>query len=195
MGTSGHYLTAEYITALASVGTLLVIAATALAAFVQLRHLRTSNVLMVLNAFREAYERPEMSAARDALPKVVARLQDQDSRRELEVDTPEWARSVFPLLRLLETLGSYTNRKVVPRDLVCDMWSPVVLWTWTMSEPLIAVMRRTTGPAMFENFEMLAVLSRRWLDEKHEVYPSNLPRMKIIDAWAEEDGISRPAGE
>ena len=191
MGNSGQYLTAEYITALASVGTLLVIAATALAAFVQLRHLRTSNVLMVLNHFREAYEQPEMSAAREALPEVVARLQDPEARRELaQEDSPDWARPVFPLLRLLETLGSYTNRKVVPWDLVCDMWSPVVLWAWTTSAPLIAIMRRRGGPALFENFEMIAVLSQRWLDEKHEVYPPNLPRMNLIDAWADEDGIS-----
>jgi hypothetical protein len=181
MGTTGHYFTAEYIAALA--------------AFVQLRHLRTSNVLMVLNDFREAYERPEMVAAREALPEVVARLQDPDARREFaQAETPAWARHVFPLLRLLETLGSYTNRKVVPRDLVCDMWSPVVLGTWIESEPLIAVMRRTGGPAMFENFEMIAVLSQRWLDERHEVYPATLPRMKLVDAWADEDGISRPSG-
>jgi hypothetical protein len=189
-------MTAEYVTALASVGTLVVIAATALAAFVQLRHLRTSNVLMVLNDFREAYERPEISAANEALSEVLARLQDPQSRRELaQDDSPEWARRVFPLLRLLETLGAYTNRNVVPRELVCDMWSPVLLRTWTLSAPLIAVMRRTAGPALFENFEMIAVLSQRWLDENHQVYPRKLPRMNLIDAWAEEDGLSRPAGE
>jgi len=188
-------MTAEYVTALASVGTLLVIAASALAAFVQLRHLRTNNVLMVLNDFREAYERPEMAAAQQAMPAAVRRLEDPESRRELARATvsPEWVRSVFPLLRLFETLGSYTNRNVVPRDLVCDMWSPVVLSVWTECAPLISVMRRTAGPALFENFEMIAVLSQRWLDEKHEVYPSNLPRMKLIDPWAEEDAISSPA--
>jgi hypothetical protein len=132
-----------------------------------------------------------MSAAREALPEVVARLQDPQARRELaQEDSPDWARPVFPLLRLLETLGSYTNRKVVPWDLVCDMWSPVVLWAWTTSAPLIAIMRRRGGPALFENFEMIAVLSQRWLDEKHEAYPPNLPRMNLIDAWADEDGIS-----
>jgi hypothetical protein len=186
-------MTPEYITALASAGTLLVIAATALAAFVQLRHLRTSNVLMVLNDFREAYERPEMTAAREALPAVVARLQDPDSRREFQGDPPDWSRPVFPLLRLFETLGSYTNRNVVPRDLVCDMWAPVVLWTWTTSAPLIAVMRRTAGPGLFENFEMIAVLSRRWLDEKREVYPRKLPRMELVDPWADEDFVSASA--
>ncbi len=188
-------MTAEYVTALASVGTLLVIAATALAAFVQLRHLRTSNVLMVLNDFREAYERPEMTAALEALPGIITRLEDPESRRELAKAnaSPDWARGVFPLLRLLETLGSYTNRNVVPRDLVCDNWSPVVLSIWTESAPLIAVLRRTGGPSLFENFEMIAVLSRRWLDEKHEVYPTSLPRMKLVDPWAEEDAVSNPA--
>jgi hypothetical protein len=190
-------MTAEYVTAFASVGTLVVIAATALAAFVQLRHLRTNNVLMVLNDFREAYERPEMLAANEALPKVLARLEDPESRRKLAESTvsPDWVRSVFPLLRLLETLGSYTNRNVVPRDLVCDMWAPVVLAIWTESAPLIAVMRRTAGPSLFENFELIAVLSRRWLDKRQAVYPRSLPRMNLVDPWAEEDGISRPAAQ
>ena len=190
-------MTAEYVTAFASVGTLVVIAATALAAFVQLRHLRTNNVLMVLNDFREAYERPEMLAANEALPKVLARLEDPESRRKLAESTvsPAWVRSVFPLLRLLETLGSYTNRNVVPRDLVCDMWAPVVLAIWTESAPLIAVMRRTAGPSLFENFELIAVLSRRWLDKRQAVYPRSLPRMNLVDPWAEEDGISRPAAQ
>jgi hypothetical protein len=49
------------------------------------------------------------------------------------------------------------------------MWSPVVLNTWNESAPLIAVMRRTAGPALFDNFEILAVLSKRWLDEQREV--------------------------
>jgi hypothetical protein len=192
-------MTAEYVTALASVGTLLVIAASALAAFVQLRHLRTNNVLMVLNDFREAYERPEMQAALKAIPGVVARLEDPESRRALVRGTapPEWVRPVFPLLRLFELLGSYTNRDVVPRDLVCDTWSPAVLSIWTEISPLIAVMRRTAGPALFENFEMIAVISQRWLAENRAVYPTNLPRMKLIDPWAEEDaagGSADPSG-
>jgi hypothetical protein len=138
-----------------------------------------------------------MLAANEALPKVLARLEDPESRRELAESTvsPDWVRSVFPLLRLLETLGSYTNRNVVPRDLVCDMWAPVVLAIWTESAPLIAVMRRTAGPSLFENFELIAVLSRRWLDKRQAVYPRSLPRMNLVDPWAEEDGISRPAAQ
>jgi hypothetical protein len=56
-------------------------------------------------------------------------------------------------------------------------------------------MRRTGGPALFENFEMLAVISERWLAENHQVYPRDLPRMKLIDAWVEEDRLSHSNGE
>jgi hypothetical protein len=54
-------------------------------------------------------------------------------------------------------------------------------------------MRRTAGPGLFENFEMIAVLSRRWLDEKREVYPRKLPRMELVDPWADEDFVSASA--
>jgi hypothetical protein len=187
-------LTPDEITALASAGALLVISATAIAAFIQLRHMRTSNQLMVLNGFREAYESPVMATARYALPEVLERLSDPESRRELMAATsPEWARQVFPLMRLFETLGTYTNRNIVPRDLVCDLWSPVVVSSWNEYAPLIAIMRRRGGPASFENWEMLAVLSHRWLDEGRESYPKHLPRLDLSDPWAADDGISTEA--
>ena len=182
-------MTAENVTALASLATLLVISATAIAAFIQLRHLRTSNELMVFNGFREAYERPEMAAAREALPGVLERLHDPQSRRELmEPISPEWVRPTLPLMRLLETIGTYANRKIISRELMCDLWSPVVLSLWTEYAPLIAVMRRRSGPSLFENWEMLAVVSRRWLDENRQCYPKHLPRMVLTDPWADEDG-------
>jgi hypothetical protein len=187
-------LTAEDVTALASAGALLVISATAIAAFIQLRHMGTSNQLMVLNGFREAFESPTMATARNALPEVLERLSDPESRRELMVTTnPQWVRPVLPLMRLLETLGTYANRNIVSKDLVCDMWAPVVVAIWNGCAPLIAVMRRRAGPTLFENWEMLAVLSRRWLDEGREAYPKHLPRMDLCDPWAAEDGISAEA--
>jgi hypothetical protein len=188
-------LTAEEVTALASVGALLVISATAIAGFIQLRHMRTTNQLTVLNTFREAYESPVITTARDAMPDARERLGNPESRRELTAGTtPEWARRVFPLMRLFETLGNYTNRNIVPRDLVCDLWSPVVVGNWNDCAPLIAVMRRRAGSALFENWEMLAVLSRRWIDEGRESYPKHLPRMELSDPWATEDGLSTEPG-
>jgi Tfp pilus assembly protein PilE len=51
----------ELITTLASIGTLLVIAATAFAAFVQLRHLSGSNSITALTESREVLESTEFS--------------------------------------------------------------------------------------------------------------------------------------
>jgi hypothetical protein len=189
-------LTADEVTALASVGSLLVISATAIAAFVQLRHLGTKNQLMVLNDFREAFERAEMAAARDALPRVLERLGDAEARREFGASAanPEWLREALPLMRLMETLGTYVVQGMVSRELVCDMWGPVVLSYWNESAPLIAVMRRRVGPALFENWEAIAYLSKRWLDEHRISYPKNLPHMILVDPWAEVDGAAAVAG-
>jgi hypothetical protein len=174
----------------------LVISATAIAAFVQLRHLGTTNQLMVLNDFREAFERPEMAAARDALPRVLERLGDAEARREFGTSAanPEWLREALPLMRLLETLGTYVVQGMVSRELVCDMWGPVVLSCWNESAPLIAVMRRRSGPALFENWEAIAYLSKRWLAENRVSYPKNLSHMKVVDPWAEVDGAAAVAG-
>ena len=189
-------MTADEVTALASVGSLVVISATAIAAFVQLRHLGTTNQLMVLNDFREAFERPEIAAARDALPRVLQRLGEAEARREFFTSeaAPEWARDAFPLMRLFETLGTYVIQGMVSRQLVCDLWSPVVLSYWNESVPLIGFMRRRAGPALFENWEALASLSQRWLDENRLSYPKKLPHMNVVDPWAEVDGAATGAG-
>jgi hypothetical protein len=187
----------EVISAFAGVGTLLVIVATAIAAFIQLRHLENTNRLAVLNDFRLEYERVS-GPANAALPGILSKLDDPDTRRELlGPGTPAWLAPVAPLLRLFETLGAYTNRKLVSKDLICDLWSPVILGVWQQCGPLIAVMRRKGGPSLYENWEAIAVLSERWLAEDHESFPKNLRRMDVHDPWADVDaaGDAKPAAD
>jgi hypothetical protein len=180
-------VSADYISAFASVGTLLVIVATAVAAFIQLRHMRVTNGVMVLAAFREEYERLQESTSEE-LPIVLDRLSNPDVRRELsEPGSRPWLRPVFPMMRLMETLGNYTSRNIVPPDLVCDQWAPVISTWWHDYAPLIAVLRRTNGPSMFEHWEAIAVMSKRWLDEERQTYPKHLPRIGLVDPWAAED--------
>lgn len=181
-------MTADYISAFASVGTLVVILATAVAAFVQLRHMRVTNGVMVLAAFREEYERVQ-AATLEALPGALERVARTDDRRELAGSNAPWIRPLFPMMRLMETLGNYTSRNIVPADLVCDQWAPVILRWWHDCAPLIAVMRRHTGPSMFEHWEAIAVQSERWLAEDRQTYPKHLPRIVLVDPWAAEDGV------
>ena len=181
-------MTPELLTAIASIGTFLVITATAIAAFVQLRHLGSSNQLEALNDFRQNFESPEIQAARTSAEAIQERLKQQPSRLELQQEhAPEWAQPALPACRLFELLGVYVKHGIVKRDVACDLWAPVVLGYWEDFAPLIVIMRRTRGEALLENFEMLACLCKRWLAVEESSYPKDLQRIAPPDPWAAED--------
>ncbi len=180
-------MSAEEISAWASVGTFVVILVSALAAFVQLRHMSVLNGLTVLNEFSKEYERVE-GAAVAALPVIAEHLEHLDARLALAAGKaiPDWARPAMPLVRLFEELGSYTNHDIVPHDLVTDMWAPVVLRWWEDLTPFIAVVRRSHGSTMLENWEAIVVRSKTTLDKQRSSYPKRLPRIGIVDPWPDD---------
>jgi len=178
-------MTPDLLTAIASVGTLLVITATAIAGFVQLRHLRASNQIQTLAEFRAAFESPDIQTARDVVASIRERLSEPEFRAALlEDNLPTWMRPAMPALRLFEILGVYVRQGIVSEPIVCDMWSPVILATWEDFEPIIAVMRRTRGHSLFENFELIAFYSKRWIANETSTYPKKVPRLGLTDPWA-----------
>ena len=184
----------EFWTAFASVGTLVVIAATAVAAIIQLHHLRGSNQIIALNEFREAFESPELLSARNAAFELTERMEDPAFRRSLErVQTPDWFQRIQYAARLLETLGGYVKHGIVSEEIVCDLWSAPIVTLWTNIGPAIVVMRRTRGPATYENFEMLACLAQRFMSHHPSAYPKDLPRIAPPDKWEQEDARARAA--
>lgn len=187
-------MTSALINALANVGTFVVIAASAVAAFVQLKHLRSSYQLEALNDFRVAFESPLMQASRAALPLVKERLTDHASRLELQDTIPEWLEPALPILRLFEVLGLYVQRGIVSSDLVCDLWAPIVVSFWEDRAPLIVVMRRMRGETLYENFEMLACICKDWLAAERSTYPKRMRRIAPPDPWAAEDAAASVAG-
>ena len=79
----------ELVATLASIGTLLVIAATAVAAFVQLRHLSGSNSISALTESREVLESAEFAAAqRFVASELPELLKDPAVRHELLTANP-----------------------------------------------------------------------------------------------------------
>ena len=59
----GTLLSAELVSAMAAVGTFIVVAATAIAAIVQLRHLRSSNQINSIIGVQQIFESPEFRAS------------------------------------------------------------------------------------------------------------------------------------
>lgn len=180
----------ELWTTIASVGTFVVITATAIAAVVQLYHIRSSNQIAILNEFRIATEAPEFREAMEFLRGLSSKLEDKAFRAQF--DQNPLPQSLYPILRigyLYETMGSYVKRGILDADLVCDLWAPVVTGTWDRMADAIVVSRRTRGESLYENFEYLAYISERFIARRPSYYPQGVPRIAPADHWAKEDGV------
>ena len=135
--------------------TLVVIAATAIAATVQLRHLRASNQLMALTTVLEQWRQRDLQECfRFVRFELPAKLQDPEYVASF---TPD--RLAHPELQMcdyFEQLGSYVRYNLIDkRSLVDSMYGPIVS-SYVCVRPLVRELRRTASPALYENFEYLA---------------------------------------
>lgn len=158
----------EVLSTVASIGTFVVIGATAIAALVQLRHMRSSNQIAALTEVRETLESDRFSQARRYALEIVPKLvSDAAGRAQLGAPPPmsQELESIRMLANFFENVGAFVRYGIIDRELACDVWSFVVLDTWENLEPAIAI-RRQSFPDVWENFEWLAVLSEEW-QRKH----------------------------
>ena len=166
----------------ASFGTLLVIAATAVAALAQLRHMRSSNQIAAVTEMRETLESKAFTQARhfvvEQLPKL---LQDPVQRRKLVAQVlPPELDAVRSVANFFETIGVLVKLGIVDRALVCDLWDGVVFKTWKQLEPVIMIRREVSDRGLWSNFEYLAVLCEKSLSSTEgDHYPRGIRRMTI----------------
>ncbi len=182
----------------AAVGTFIVITATAIAALVQLRHMRTSNEIAALTEFRETWESDRLAAARRVLDDVVRRLSDPEVRRALMTrPLPAEYRPVLNIGDLWDNLGAFVRYGMIDANLVFTIWPRTVRYTWMQMQPLIALLRRSPmNQDIFAHFEYLVVLAEDYMSRNvGATYPRNVRRLPMTDSWLEEDkaaGINPP---
>ncbi|HEV2038238.1 MAG TPA: hypothetical protein VGQ96_06490 [Candidatus Eremiobacteraceae bacterium] len=173
---------------IAALGTFVVIAATAIAAIVQLRHMRSSNQIAILTELREEYADPEFIAAREFVRRLSTELDDPHVRAQLREDPlPIALRQFLRVAYVYENLGCFVKRGILDTDLVCDLWAPVVWGMWRTMAPAIVIARRTKGQSIMENFEYLAFVSNRYLEKHPTSYPRRIPRIAPEDKWLAQD--------
>lgn len=171
----------ELISALASVGTFLVIAATAAAAIIQLRHLRSSNQITALTEIRETLESSQMVAARrfvqEGLPTIV-KHPGFKARVERSVLDDE-LQAVVLVSNFYEHMGAFVKYGIIDRQIACDLWNGVVLRDWDALLPFTTLRRRWENTQAFsENFEYLVVICQDWLKRHPDgAYPKTLRRL------------------
>ena len=170
----------EILNTLAAVGTFVVISATAIAAVVQLRHLRANNQL-------------------EGLLDIVGRIEEQniwidDVRRQLPkmLADPAYVQSVtdrtfdrnvawIQLGNRNERIGSLLKYRLIPEEPFLDVYYSIVLQTWEIMLPVTALARSTAwGQNTWENFEYMYVRAKAFGERyKNGNYPKGVPRAKI----------------
>lgn len=179
----------ELVNTIATVGTFVVIAATAVAAVIQLRHIRHGNQLQTIMALRTLRESDAIDDAFTFVADDLAkRLEDPAYRAELETPHPP-DRTVHKELILwdyFEHVGSYIKFGLIDSELYLDYANPERYWK--LSVPALAIYRRKRGQQAYENFEYLVALSQDW-DRRHGggFYPKNAPRVPVEDVYLGRD--------
>ncbi len=180
-------MTPEWLTAFGTLGTFVVIAASAMAALMQLRHMRSGNQIAALTEIRETMESTDFRQALRWTAHELPRLLEEPRIRALIANpgplSPELeqARTVA---NFFETTGAAVRHGFIDRRIACDLWGYVVIRNWTVLSAFIANRRAAVDPNLFEHFEYLAVISRHWTAEHRDgTYPKDLERMPLPEPW------------
>ena len=176
-------MTLELLSALASLGTFVVITATAIAAVLQLRQQRAANKIAYIQSFYSGYEGSELRPAFDFVRyELTERLKDPQFRDELR-PAGIAVRSRHPeitVLNFFDLWGLYYRDGVVDRDSFMRVFGGVVLGFWRRLEPVIALGSDEHGNTSCQDFEYLAVEAQRWIARHpNGDYARGVPRMPL----------------
>lgn len=177
-------MSADWVTAIATSVTAFVIAASALAALMQLRHMRTGNQISAYNECRETMEsadfRDALAFIRNVLPE---RLKDPALPAALASTAlnGEYA-GIRLVANLFESMGLFVRTGMMDQGIACELWAGIVLSTWQSLRPITRELRKQHGSGIWVNFEYMAVISSdsMALNPAGE-YPRGVRRMPLDD--------------
>ncbi|HEY8296703.1 MAG TPA: hypothetical protein VIG32_01595 [Candidatus Baltobacteraceae bacterium] len=173
-------MSAEWLIAISTAGTFVVIAASAAAALLQLRHTRGSNQIVALTECREKLESEEFQNAREFLMTSVPRLLADPSVRAKLSDPifPSELRPAGTVANFFESMGAFVRFNIIDKTIACDLWCAVVVSSWDAILPVTRIVR-VENPGVWENFEYLAALSQDFMIRHPSSYPPGMRRMPL----------------
>lgn len=178
-------MNAEWVIALGTVGTFVVIAASAAAALMQLRHMRGGNQIALFTGYNAEFDSPEFAAAfafvRQELP---ARVLTPEELQALATGSfPGELHAIRQVANLFEDMGAFVFSGVLHKDIVCNLFAANVLDAWQSTAPVVNLVRVTRGrQQIWENFEYLAALSKAFIDDHpYGLIPRRTARMPADD--------------
>ncbi len=179
----------EWLSAIASFLTLLVVAASAAAALIQLRHMRGANQIVALNEIRETFETDRFRDAIRYVYRELPRLYEDPAARVdlIAVPLPAQYEPARTVANFFENVGMYVKRGVLDENFTADMWGGIILTSWLRMAPLITNRRHVQKqPQIWQNFEYLAAICRQFKERyPNGAYPERVPRMPEAEVWRE----------
>jgi len=184
----------EFWSTLASFATFVVITATAIAAIVQLRHLRSSNQIAAFNELRVEAESSQFTAALNFVISDLGKaLEDPAFRHQISTRGARTEANQALISKLIAvgnyftTAGMLVKMGLIDRELAVENLCTVAVPCWEALEPVVAIVRRGGG-VLWENFEYFTVLSQEWITAHPEgAYPPGVRRLEVKDKWREAD--------
>ena len=157
----------NWVAALATLVSALIIALTAIAAFRQLRHYRNANDIVVYLRLIEQMDSPLMLEGRANLAEVARNSATDPAYHERLADPtfmPEEFRAVGRLLGFLEHISVLVTKGGVAESLVLAEYADTFVRIWEIMRPGILQRRIAFGPYTGRAFEHLAMRARRYID-------------------------------
>jgi hypothetical protein len=180
----------ELLNTLATITTTVVISATAIAAVIQLRHMRASNQIAGQLALRQVLLDDafieSMGHVRFEIRELLKDPQFLEFVRQFHLSTASdgderYERPYAAALRVgrnLENIGNMIRNGLTDRRIFLEQYANLVVMAWDGTEQLLRIRREATGNnATWEDFEYLTVLSRRWIAEVRSCYPKGVERI------------------
>ena len=155
-------MTPEWVAAIASVATFVVISATAIVTLIQLRHMRNSNQIAVFTDIRHRMETPDFQdALRFIRYELPQKLNDSAFRVRLLDRNSSEGKVVVDVGNFLDSaVAPLVKHGIVDRNLACDLFYYPVVMCWDTLASFIASRRTMLGYRLWEDFEYLTLLCR-----------------------------------
>lgn len=186
----------EGLNTLAAVGTFVVIAATAIAAIVQLRHLQRGNWLAVQLKILEMWNSETIQEPYDYIKTVLPeKLKDAKYRAELEYGPID--RSVHREMVILDWnahLGLMLERGALDETFL-QMYEPAIVLCWKQLAPVLALLRRHRDEHGIEQFDYLVARTMAQRAKPRKDIFAGLERPPTVDDWLAVDHPPNVMGE
>jgi hypothetical protein len=187
----------ELLNTFGTLTTVAIVAATAIAALIQLRHLRAGNQINAMLTIGDRFNARTFWDAADIVSNRLDKALEDPAFREYHIaftrnllppqvsnDYIELQRAVLLIGNTYEQLGILIKNSIIDSTDFLDQYSTVVARRWHNLGNYTALTRAArSSDAIWENFEYLAVLSEDFMQKHPSSYPRGLRRMQLSNPW------------